>query len=48
MIHNNLEDESYEMEIEPPLMTDKMKIKETKKKKSSKNKKVNFIFVFFQ
>ncbi|CAF1229774.1 unnamed protein product [Rotaria sordida] len=41
---NNLEDESYEMEIEHESITDKMKIKETKKKKSSKNKKQDEFF----
>jgi hypothetical protein len=37
---DNLEDESYEMEMEHEPIADKMKIKEAKKKKSLKDKKV--------
>ena len=37
---DDLEDESYEMEIEPDSAADKMKVKEAKKKKSGKNKQV--------
>ena len=41
---DDLEDESYEMEIEQDSAADKMKVKEAKKKKSGKNKQVKSIF----
>jgi hypothetical protein len=37
---NDRPDESYEMEMEHDTAADKMKVKQAKKKKSSKNKQV--------
>ncbi|CAF1034035.1 unnamed protein product [Adineta ricciae] len=42
--NDDLEDESYEMEIEQDSAADKMKVKEAKKKKSGKNKQKDEFF----